>query len=150
MSHAEGRLTQATVSYAHAEGRDTRANGLASHVEGEYTIANGRDQHVFGQYNIADDSNAEYNDWGQYIEIVGNGTDDENRSNARTLDWNGNETLSGKLTIGAEATNNNDVPTLSQVQGMFLPIPAPPTTDGSYVLKAIVTNGEVTYQWDSI
>lgn len=116
-SHAEGYLSQATVSYAHAEGRDTRANGLASHAEGEYTSADGRAQHVFGQYNIADIPSA-YNVRGEYVEIVGNGTDDNTRSNARTLDWNGNEVLAGKLTVGAEAVNANDVPTLAQVQNM--------------------------------
>ena len=32
------------------------------------------------------------------MEIIGNGAEN-NRSNARTLDWNGNETLAGNLTI---------------------------------------------------
>jgi len=34
-----------------------------------------------------------------YAEIVGNGTS-VNRSNARTLDWQGNESISGSLTLG--------------------------------------------------
>ena len=33
------------------------------------------------------------------------------RSNARTLDWDGNEVLSGKLTVGTAPTNNMDVAT---------------------------------------
>lgn len=36
-----------------------------------------------------------------YAEIVGNGEDNNNRSNARTLDWEGNETLAGSLTLGS-------------------------------------------------
>ena len=38
---------------------------------------------------------------GQYIEIVGNGTSDSYstyRANARTLDWSGNEIITGKMT----------------------------------------------------
>lgn len=44
-----------------------------------------------------------WDEWGNkmnYAEIVGNGLDDSNRSNARTLDWQGNEYLSGGLTLG--------------------------------------------------
>lgn len=37
------------------------------------------------------------------------------RSNARTLDWNGNEVLAGKLTVGEQGTTQNDVPTIGQV-----------------------------------
>lgn len=36
-----------------------------------------------------------------YAEIVGNGTSDSSRSNARTLDWDGNEWLAGNLTLGS-------------------------------------------------
>lgn len=35
-----------------------------------------------------------------YAEICGNGTADNARSNARTLDWSGNEALAGSLTLG--------------------------------------------------
>ena len=38
------------------------------------------------------------NERGTYIEIVGNGTADNARSNARTLDWSGNEILTGSST----------------------------------------------------
>lgn len=38
---------------------------------------------------------------GKYVEIVGNGTADSSRSNARTLDWKGNEWLAGSLTLGS-------------------------------------------------
>ena len=49
-----------------------------------------------------------------YVEIVGNGNA-STRSNARTLDWSGNETLAGKLTVGAGPTNNMDVATKQYV-----------------------------------
>ena len=53
---------------------------------------------VFGEYNIQDPSIANISNKGTYIEIVGKGTANNARSNARTLDWNGNEQISGSLT----------------------------------------------------
>lgn len=69
------------------------------------TSANSLSQHVFGQYNIEDEPN-EFSTKGTYIEIVGNGhaktgsETEDTRSNARTLDWSGNEQLAGSLTLG--------------------------------------------------
>lgn len=59
---------------------------------------------VFGSYNThyaPSGGHIPPNDAGPYVEEVGNGSDADHRSNARTLDWNGNETLAGKLTLGA-------------------------------------------------
>ena len=112
-SHAEGTITIASGSDSHAEGYTTIASGNSSHAEGNYTIASGnsshaegfnitanhKSQHVFGEYNIADDSTAAATDRGNYVEIVGNGTA-SSKSNARALDWDGNEWLAGKLHIG--------------------------------------------------
>ena len=99
-SHAEGLRTTASGENSHAEGSNTAASGNTSHAEGEYTIASRAYQHVFGSYNIADTSGATENVKGEYVEIVGNGTGANTRSNARTLDWNGNEWLAGNLTLG--------------------------------------------------
>ena len=128
-SHAEGSSTTASNSYAHAEGLGTIASANISHAEGYYTTAQRIRQHVFGQYNILDNSQGTLNgstwsftnssgstgNYGRYIEIVGNGTSSSARSNARTLDWNGNETLKGKLTVGTDPTNSMDVATKSYV-----------------------------------
>ena len=114
-SHAEGNYTTASNSPAHAEGDHTTASGSCSHTEGEGTIAQRRSQHVFGEYNILDTTGINNNAKGDYIEIVGNGTADNARSNARTLDWNGNEVLAGKLTVGAAPTANMDVATKQYV-----------------------------------
>lgn len=113
-AHAEGNWTQASGSSAHAEGQNTIAEGSFSHAEGNYTIAHNKSQHVFGEFNVAENKmNPAYR--GTYIEIVGNGTADTARSNARTLDWSGNETLTGKLTVGAGPTNAMDVATKQYV-----------------------------------
>ena len=92
-SHAEGENTNASGGSSHSEGEGTIASGQKSHVEGFHTIAAGENQHVFGKYNVKDTEN-------KYVEIVGNGresADDSKRSNARTLDWNGNEYIKGNL-----------------------------------------------------
>ena len=98
-SHAEGRHTIASGISSHAEGHNTTASGYASHAEGLYTRANHKSQHTFGEYNVLDDSSATSYDRGNYVEIVGNGTATTARSNARTLDWDGNEVLAGRLKV---------------------------------------------------
>ena len=96
-SHAEGGGTTASGENAHAEGSSTTASGNNSHAEGIGTIANHRAQHVFGSFNISDDSTQSSMESGNYAEIVGNGSNDNSRSNARTLDWNGNEEVAGDV-----------------------------------------------------
>ena len=99
-SHAEGGNTTASGQSSHAEGNSTTASGWNSHAEGEDTTANHKNQHVFGERNIADPSTAQPFARGTYVEIVGNGTASSGSSNARTLDWSGNESLAGSLTLG--------------------------------------------------
>lgn len=121
-NHAEGYHTSATGSYAHAEGRSTLAggyashaegnstavNGKAAHVEGRSTVASGEYQHVQGKYNVEDTADT-------YAHIVGNGTADDARSNAHTLDWSGNAWFAGKVTVGAAPTEDLDVATKKYV-----------------------------------
>ena len=92
-------MNRASGYASHAEGNCTVANGDYSHAEGHSTIASSDYQHVFGRCNIEDTDD-------EYIEIVGNGTGSRSInqvplptecSNARTLDWNGNESLLGNL-----------------------------------------------------
>ena len=103
-SHAEGQFTTASGYNSHAEGNNTIASGYNSHAEGTATKANHRSQHVFGEFNIEDPSTTTTDKRGNYVEIVGNGTTTNAKSNARTLDWSGNETLSGSLTLASSLT----------------------------------------------
>lgn len=96
-THAEGDSTTAQNTGSHAEGGGTKASGNYSHAEGFFTTANTKSQHVFGEYNILDSGSSSQR--GSYVEIVGNGTS-STPSNARTLNWNGNEWLAGKVTVG--------------------------------------------------
>lgn len=97
-SHAEGYGSKATGQFAHAEGGNTIAKGNYSHAEGNGTIANSPYQHVEGKYNIEDSTN-------KYLHILGNGSDTNNRSNAHTIDKDGNAWYAGYVSIG----ENNDI-----------------------------------------
>ena len=127
--HAEGYYTKAMQSAAHAEGNKAEASGYYSHAEGSWTNATHRSQHVFGEYNLLDESTRRQDQRGTYVEIVGNGTNINNRSNIRTLDWDGNQILAGKLTVGVAPTESMDVTTKGYVD-----------TNISNVSDAIPTN----------
>lgn len=93
-SHAEGNLNTASGDSSHAEGYGNTASGDSSHAEGISTISKGAYQHVEGKYNIEDTSN-------KYAHIIGNGTPTK-RSNAHTVDWDGNAWYSGGMDIEGE------------------------------------------------
>ena len=103
--HAEGKETVAVYA-AHAEGEFTKANGRSSHAEGGNTIASGLAQHVQGKYNIEDSAN-------KYAHIVGNGTSDTNRSNAHTVDWDGNAWFAGDIKIGGTSYDDTAANTIA-------------------------------------
>ena len=65
---------------------DAVATGQKAVAEGIGTKAIGDNQHVCGKYNVEDTD-------GDYALIVGNGSDDEHRSNAFAIDWSGNLVL---------------------------------------------------------
>ncbi len=96
-SVAMGDNTAASGNGAFAEGVETYAYGTGTHAEGYYTDAESNYQHVSGKYNIVDNADT-------YAEIIGNGTADNARSNARTLDWSGNETIAGDLYFNGGGT----------------------------------------------
>ena len=79
---AEGMGTTASSDYSHAEGWYTTASGQNSHAEGNRTIASSDYQHAQGKYNITDVTN-------KYADIIGNGSDEDTRSNAATVSWEG-------------------------------------------------------------
>ncbi len=91
-SHAEGSSSVASGIASHAEGEHSAASGHVSHAEGVYTIASGNNQHVEGKNNVEDVI-------GKYLHIAGNGATPDNRSNAYTLDWQGNGVFAGGLKI---------------------------------------------------
>ena len=77
--------------YSHAEGHETQATGVSAHAEGLGTVAAGSAQHVQGKYNATSTSLAH---------IIGNGTSTSARSNAHTVDWDGNAWYAGDIRVG--------------------------------------------------
>ena len=85
---ATGSNNTANGDYASATGYGNVANGTVSSAMGNGTIANCGAQSVRGRYNVEDDVTIlPYG--GAYADIVGNGTSDNNRSNAYALTWYG-------------------------------------------------------------
>ena len=152
-SHAEGNGTTANGPYSHAEGIGTQASGNASHAGGfgsqalgdssfahgssaqaygansvaigVNVTANKESQVVIGRYPIPDTTNVNGN-FGTFIEIVGNG-DAGAMSNARTLDWSGNEWLAGYIL---------------PVNGVILPSSTPNST--KYFKLSVDDTGTIT------
>lgn len=113
LAHAEGNSSEATGNDSHAEGYNTKGVGIHTHAEGYKTTARGRYSHTegletstglgadashaggygtkassqyqtaIGKFNVEDINN-------QYAFIIGNGSSDNARSNAFTVDWYGN------------------------------------------------------------
>ena len=73
-AHAEGQWTEASGYASHAEGIGTSAVGFVSHAQGRYTLASGDNSFAAGKYNTFENASALF--------VIGNGTDDNNRSDA--------------------------------------------------------------------
>lgn len=127
-SFAEGKWTTASGEASHSENKSTIASGKYTHAQGEYTQANGYAETAIGRYNTLSNANAQtaYNTTNSpYILVAGNGTADNARSNAHTLDWSGNGWYAGKLTVGANPTADMDVATKKYVDDNVEAIPQP-------------------------
>lgn len=93
-AHAEGYMTEARGQESHAEGNQSKAIGNRSHAQNECTVAGHANQTTIGMYNDNQSDNA--------FEI-GNGTSDSARSNAFTVDWDGNVEAAGNTVHAAYA-----------------------------------------------
>lgn len=88
-SCAIGCLSVAIGDFAFATGRSSCANNDYSIAMGYQTMTNLDCQTVIGQLNKKDSTS---------IFVIGNGTNDANRSNAFTVDWDGNTWAAGSIT----------------------------------------------------
>ena len=136
-SHSEGYNTDATGNYSHSEGNNTIAAADSSHVVGTYNVSDSYDnwpeytpgtlyevgakikrtenqvvvgyicntEHTATQTFNSSKWDARYKKM-NYVEIVGNGTISA-RSNARALDWNGNEYLKGDIYVNCDTSSAN-------------------------------------------
>ena len=87
-----------------ASGDNSIASGQYSHAQNIGTIAASRAQTALGRFNIGDTN-------GTYALMVGNGTDDSNRSNALTVDWDGKVKMGQILTIHSLPSSSAQIDT---------------------------------------
>lgn len=123
---AKGVASIATGLATVAEGAYSIASGLGSYAKGNYSIARGglsyaygANQVVIGKANIIDENE-------KYVLILGNGTVNTGttpvsavRSNALTVDWDGNVSLAGSLIVGTSSYGNTLPATGTQGQIFF-------------------------------
>ena len=133
-SHAEGESTIANGNNLHASGQfnvadsydilDEWVSGTSYNVGDKVKRTSG--DTVRGYVCIVANSETHFygDDYWQnldgkmnFAEIVGNGADTNNRSNARALDWDGNEYLAGDLYVHAlsNSTGGTKVATISDI-----------------------------------
>ena len=72
-------------------------------ITGIYTHGSG-DSVLYRQYKSAPQTTEK----GAYVHVIGNGTSDDSRSNAHTLDWNGNAWYAGDVYTGSTSGTNKD------------------------------------------
>lgn len=108
-SSAFGNYSEANGSSAFAAGTYCKANGAYSFVagdhseaRGDYSVAMGERVRAYGEAQYVFGKNNEWDTDGRYAHIVGNGTDSNNRSNAHTLDWDGNAWFAGDVYVGGK------------------------------------------------
>ena len=137
-SHAEGTCTIASGWNSHAEGSGTTASGDGSHAEGNNTKASSENQHVQGKWNIEDTAN-------KYAHIVGNGTSETSKSNAHTLDWDGNGWYAGKLSQEGTPTEDKDLVTKKYVDDALTNVSVGDINLSGYVTKETGNASQITF-----
>ena len=124
---ADGVSNNALGQFSHASGTKNTVtkngwagftHGANNEIDANYGVGLGRglkvqsgNQTVLGRYNIPDAEN-------NYLEIIGNGTSDTNRSNAYTVDKNGNLRIKGKAYVGGADKDSADIKELATVEAL--------------------------------
>ena len=125
VAFSSGFNTTASGNFSTAMGRSTIASGNHSLAVGFYTIASGNRSSAKGAYTTASDFGSmvigQYNSSGSSVTnsafafntantafVVGNGTDDSNRSDAFKVMFNGDATVSNDLTIIGDVVISSD------------------------------------------
>ncbi len=94
---AYGTNAKAIADNSHAEGKNTFAQDEGSHVEGLGTQSSGDYSHVQGKYNQPVENHAF---------IIGGGSED-NPKNIYSMDWEGNSSQTGNLSVQGKITGNS-------------------------------------------
>ena len=156
-THAEGSHTKAIGYYSHAEGFNTIIASDAGHVSGQYNCKEYPDWVAGTSYTYGDCviySNKKYkcntsnsdatftpSHWDSYgvpdvaAEIVGCGTSNNNRKNARLLDWSGNEHLKGDVYVNCNDDSSGGT-AVGQALGKILPVISGTTNNSGYAISS--------------
>lgn len=129
-SSATGILTTIYSDYGHAGGayniEDATTKGFwraGTHYdvgdvvykeEPEYALLQCITENTDAEFNASNWQAAEIKN---ALEVIGNGTSASARSNARKLDWNGNEYLAGNVYVGCNADSSGGNALLNSYQG---------------------------------
>lgn len=108
-SHVEGNCNILVKgNYSHIEGYKNKIWHDTTHIQGIGNISEGRSMHIFGEYANTNNTTTrpQQGSRGVYVEIVGNGEGENNKSNARTLSWNGVEWVAQDVTCGIDSNGN--------------------------------------------
>lgn len=97
-------LRQSGIYYYYSDKSDNAI--IFKTIDGTYTTDNSgkvspNTMQVFSQYSSKDEH-------GNYIFVVGNGETGDNRSNAHTVDWNGNAWFAGDVYVGSVSGADRD------------------------------------------
>lgn len=155
-SFADGQMTIASGAISRAEGDGCRAAAVGSHAEGGGTYADASQiyTHVGGVNNAVSTATGKtvtvtrYDEngtvfststrtLGKYAEVIGNGDSDQARSNARTLDWNGNEAIAGSLTLGLGTQGEITLSPAQLATVLASLLPAVSASDNGKVLQVV-------------
>ena len=132
-STASGEGTTASGMISTAMGAGTTANGMFSTAMGYFITASDRSSLIIGQHNLlgstvtnsATDFSLENTAF-----VIGNGADNDNRSDALVVKFNGETTLAGNLNINSDARLKANIVSLGSTLAKLLQI------DGkSYTMK---------------
>lgn len=141
-AHSEGYKTLAQGPYSHTEGAQTQALGAYSHTEGLGTLAKGNAQHVQGKYNAEDHGQTVDGTWSnKYAHIIGNGKSDTERSNAYTLDWEGNAWFAGNIETNKGLVSTEvDINNIKNYIGSISPVYQLIQTDSKNIYSGLRTS----------
>ena len=164
-AHTEGNSTTATSTYAHAEGDTTEAGGSTSHAEGKDSKAGGNYAHAqnygttarrnaqtaIGTFNVEDTTGTVHpngnSNYGHYALIVGNGTADNARSNAFTIDWTGDVTATGDITAGGNISATGSISGASATLTGTMTVGRAPTSNMEVATKKYVDDNSGGGGW---
>jgi len=137
-STAMGYSTTASAQGSTAMGRGTTATGTFASAMGYNTTASDFGSLVIGQYNSSGSSATSANSFSTSAPafVIGNGTNNSNKSDAFKVMFNGDATVSNDLTVSGDVVISSDARLKSNIVSLGSTLPKLLQIDGkSYEMK---------------